>query len=533
MLRSCLVSAAAAVAFSLGANAQTVPTGFVIDTLVSSGLAGPNDFCFLPDGRVLIANRAGSISIYAGGPVASIGSVASVDTGLNEQGLLSIQADPSFNTNGYIYVWYNTTFDSVLHLERFTCTGVLNNPGSTALTLDAASRRIVMMTTPDNAYNHNGGSIRFGPDGMLYLTMGDDATGGCPAQLTTTSLGCLMRMNVSVLPPGGSLTAPTATTLDPGNNPLSANTDLSQLVIAHGLRNPFRMEIDPITGSVYIGDVGEGSQEEYSEYAYPSSGPLPLVNFGWPWREGSVAGPGCTGTQPSGLTAPLASVAHNQGWFSVMGGARYRNRGAPWDFGSAYEGSAFYLDYFSGELRRLVNTGNWVVAPAVPGQPTATDWGVGFDGTTSLRLGPDGCLWFTDQGTDALKRVRAVAVGAVTYADACYAPFNVQVAGNGVVGGSLVSSVTQVMPWIVTYGLNRQPVSLSLVWPACQCVIGHDLVVLELQSPGASDSLTIAPAWGAAGYSILIQGIGLQHPTGGPCPDLQIVTTDTVQITTR
>ena len=188
--------------------AQTVPSGFVVDTLVSSGLNGPNDFTFLPDGRVLIANYAGAITCYANGTSASIGTVPAVETG-SERALLSIVADPNFATNGYVYVWYANTADNFMRLDRFTVTGTLTNPTSTALTLDAASRRIVMMTTPDNAYNHNGGSIRFGPDGMLYLTMGDDATGGCPAQLTTTSLGCLMRMNVSVLPPGGSLTAPT------------------------------------------------------------------------------------------------------------------------------------------------------------------------------------------------------------------------------------------------------------------------------------------------------------------------------------
>jgi len=413
MLRSCLVSTAAAVAFAIAATAQSVPTGFVIDTLVSSGLAGPNDFCFLPDGRVLLANRAGGISIYAGAAVATIGTVANIDTSLNEEGLLSIQADPAFNTNGYIYVWYNTNFDNVLHLERFTCTGVLNNPGSTALTLDLASRRVVLQTTPDNAYNHNGGSLRFGPDGMLYLSMGDDATGGCPSQLTTSSLGCVMRMNVAGLAAGGSLTPPAFSALDPGDNPLSANTDVSQLVIANGLRNPFRMEIDQVTGNLYIGDVGQVTEEEYSEYVYPAVGALPLRNFGWPWREGTIVqAPGCAGGLPAGLVAPIAAVGGT--WASVMGGPRYRNQGGTYDFGAGYEGSAFYLDYYAGELRRLVNTGTWVAAPAVPGQPSATNWGTGFTAVTALRQGPDGALWFSQHsGTSvftngSLKRLRPV-----------------------------------------------------------------------------------------------------------------------------
>jgi hypothetical protein len=154
------------------------------------------------------------------------------------------------------------------------------------------------------------------------------------------------------------------------------------------------MEIDMVTGSLYIGDVGQNAVEEYSEYVYPTTGPLPLVNFGWPWREGNQAYTGCGGTQPPGLVPPIAAVSQSAGWFSVFGGARYRNQNGQFDFGPAYEGNAFYYDWFSGELRRLVNTGTWVAAPAVPGQPNPTNWGTGFIGVGALRVGPDGGLWY-------------------------------------------------------------------------------------------------------------------------------------------
>lgn len=409
MFRSLSLTTALAT-FAAGVAAQSVPTGFVVDTLVSSGLAAPHDFCFLPDGRVLIANRAGPVAIYAGGSAVTIGTVASVQTS-SEQGLLSIAADPDFNTNGYVYVWYASTADAFMHLDRFTCTGVLNNPGSTALTLDLASRRVILAGTPDVNFNHNGGSLRFGPDDMLYLSIGDDAT-GCTAQSLTSWVGCVLRMNVSTLPAGGSTVAPALNTIDPGNNPLSVNTDISQLIIAHGLRNPFRMEIDQQTGNLYIGDVGQVTIEEYSEYVYPSVGALPLVNFGWPWREGNNTYTTCVGGLPPGLVFPIAAVPASAGWGSVMGGPRYRNQGGPNDFGPGYEGTAFYLDYFQGEVRRLVNTGTWVAAPAVPGQPNATNWGTGFIGVPSFRQGPDGAIWFTQhQGTygttgGTLKRVR-------------------------------------------------------------------------------------------------------------------------------
>lgn len=386
MLRSLLVPLAVAAAV-LAPRAQTVPAAFVIDTLVNSGLQAPHDFCFLPDGRILIANRGGAVMVFAEGTgLATVGTVASVETG-SERGLLSIEADPDFSTNGYFYVWYSSGSDSFLKLDRYQCTGQLSNPSSTALSFATSSRRAILTNIPDGAFNHNGGSARFGPDGMLYLSIGDDAS-ACTAQSTTSSLGCVLRMNVdpAVIGTGPSTVAPSFSTLDPGNNPLSANADISQLVIAHGLRNPFRMEIDQLTGNCYIGDVGLVSREEYTEYVYPSSGPLPLVNFGWPWREGTVSGSGCGGSTPPGLVAPLADVASP--WDSIMGGPRYRNQGGPNDFGSSFEGDGFFLDYFFGELRRLDWTGT-----AWPG--SATSWGSGFNAVTALRQAPDGSLWFT------------------------------------------------------------------------------------------------------------------------------------------
>lgn len=104
MLRSVLLTAAVTSLFLSAAAAQTVPTGFVVDTLISSGLQAPHDFGFLPDGRVLICNKAGAVMVYAGGSPVTIGTVPSVEgsSSDSERGLLSVVADPSFATNGYI-----------------------------------------------------------------------------------------------------------------------------------------------------------------------------------------------------------------------------------------------------------------------------------------------------------------------------------------------------------------------------------------------------------------------------------------------
>ena len=253
--------------FALGAVlgstalAQTVPTNFVVDTLLSTGLTAPNDFCFLPDGRILIANRPGPVTVYNGFATATVGTVPNVEVG-QERALLSIAADPGFATNGFIYVWYSSTLDAFMHLDRFTCTGDLAIPSSTNLSFSASSQRVILNAVPDNQFNHNGGSTRFGPDGKLYQSMGEDA-GTCAAQSLTNEQGVLLRMDVSQLGPNPSTIAPTFTQLDPGDNPLSINTDFSQLLVAYGLRNPVRFTIDPATSNLYIGDVGQNAHEEY------------------------------------------------------------------------------------------------------------------------------------------------------------------------------------------------------------------------------------------------------------------------------
>lgn len=387
---SSLVVAGSVLALAATVSAQNVPSAFTIDTVVSSGVQAPMDVGFLPDGRMLIANRSGGVSVFANGSLATVGTVPSVESG-GERGLLSVEADPDFATNGYLYVYYSSNQDAFMHLDRFTCTGDLTNPASTNVAFSSASRRVILSTLPDSAFNHNGGSCRFGPDGMLYLTVGDDAN-ACTAQQTTSKRGCLLRMDVAQLGPQASSVEPLPSAIDPGDNPASASAGFDQLVIAYGLRNPFRMEVDQVTGNCYIGDVGQVSSEEYSEYVY-NVGALAQVNFGWPWKEGFGNQGSCGGSQPSGLVDPIAAVTSGS-WNSVMGGPRYRNQGGPYDFGAAYEGNCFFHDFFSGELRRIEFNGtSWVPAPSVPGQ-TGANWGTGFTAVTTMRQGPDGALYF-------------------------------------------------------------------------------------------------------------------------------------------
>ncbi|MCA8963760.1 MAG: PQQ-dependent sugar dehydrogenase [Planctomycetes bacterium] len=378
---------------------QSVPNGFQVDTLVQTGLPHPLDFTFLPDGRALIANQDGEIHVYAGGPAVQIGVVPSVLTG-HERGLLGIEADPQFAQTGHIYVYYSSTLDSLLHLDRFAVLGDLSNPASTNLALDPASRCVVVDAIPHLSEFHNGGALRFAPDGMLLLGIGDDQE-HCDAQTPGSGRGCILRMDVANIPLGPNLTAPPYALLNPGNNPLSGNNDLSQLVVAYGLRNPFRVEIDSLTGNLYIGDVGAADAEEVDEYLH-SAGTLPLRNYGWPWMEGNapLVPPAwwtpCAGSAPPGLESPIGIGDHSAGWIVLIQGPRYRNRGGIYDFGPAYEGRVFYLDHVLAWIRCMdFGSSGWTPTPPVSGQPNATDWGDSFSRVTAMRQGPDGALYMT------------------------------------------------------------------------------------------------------------------------------------------
>lgn len=485
------------------ADAQSTPSGFVVDQLWSSMPPLATDLGFLPDGRALIASSIGDITLYANGNSATLGNIPNVQFG-GEAGLLSVTSDPQFAQNGYIYVYYNSTTGSTLHVDRFTCVGDRSNPNSLSLTLDLASRHPVLDTLTDNWPEHNGGSLRFGPDGMLYATTGDDLD-PCATQDPNSTLGCVVRMDVSGLPAGGSTNAPSYAALDPGDNPMSANSGFTQLVIAHGLRNPFRMEIDPVTGSLYIGDVGSDTRDEISEYVISSSA-MTLVNFGWPWREGDVAGNGCVGSQPTGLAGPIAVLPVSPTGSSIIAGPVYRNLGGVHDYGAAYEGNAFYTDLFTGDIFRLTYANGWNVAAPVAGQPSPGVWADGFGRAVALRQGPDGALWGLLRrpwGVTELLRIRRnVSATTATYGVGCGTPpMAFQPTAAPLVTGSLSGTVTNTPTplCVIAVGLSKTsipgigalPFDLGLIgMPGCTLYQSAEVFGLSTQpstTPFVSD----------------------------------------------
>src|SRR5262249_41092159 len=140
---------------------------------------------------------------------------------------------------------------------RYTVAGDLSNPNSTNLTISSASKVLLINQIPDNAANHNGGTLRFGVDKTLYLSIGDDAD-SCAAQDLTQLKGKILRIKVDA-----SIMPLDLATMVPSNSPFAGSQNVNtRLIWAYGLRNPFRFSVDPLTGILFIGDVGNAQREE-------------------------------------------------------------------------------------------------------------------------------------------------------------------------------------------------------------------------------------------------------------------------------
>src|SRR5262245_25869217 len=163
-------------------------------------------------------------------------TVPNVNTTGGEQGLLGIAVDPGWPARPYLYVHYDRIGNQI-NLSRYTVGGDLSFTGNGALTIDPATRFDILTDIPDNATNHNGGTLRFGPDGMLYNSEGDDAT-GCPALDLTVLNGKILRLDISALPAGGG-GPPAKSLITPADNPFVANANANAKLVGYsGLRNP-------------------------------------------------------------------------------------------------------------------------------------------------------------------------------------------------------------------------------------------------------------------------------------------------------
>lgn len=244
-----------------------------------------------------------------------------------EQGLLGLAFDPEYAGNGIFYVYYSTDNPRRTVLSRFTAG---NGDQRTA---DPDSEQVLLEVEQPYA-NHNGGTILFGPDGLLYLGLGDGGSGGDPmgnAQDTSTLLGSIIRIDVSG---DGAYTVPE-------DNPFVNQAGARGEVWAFGFRNPYRFSFDRATGELWAGDVGQSDREE-----------IDLVvkggNYGWNLFEGNSEYRNPDGLPPSDFQPPVIDYGRSAG-LSVIGGYVYRGNRFP-----VMDGIYFYGDYGSGNLWALV-----------------------------------------------------------------------------------------------------------------------------------------------------------------------------------
>ena len=293
-----------------------------------------------------------------------------------ERGLLGLAFHPDYKANGRFFVDYtNTDGNSVISEFMRSADG----------TVDPATERVLIEV--DQPYpNHNGGMLAFGPDGYLYIGLGDGGSAGDPqgnGQNLTTELGKILRIDVDAVDPYG---IPATNPFQPGNAQ-GARPEIWDW----GVRNPWRFSFDRASGALYIGDVGQDQTEEIDVEPAGLGG----RNYGWNIMEGDHCY-SATKCNQTGLTAPVATYSHALGC-SVSGGYVYRGA----RFAARLSGRYFYADYCSGTV--------WTVdaGAALAGQPvTPTVFGTTGFGVPSFGEDEAGELYIVD-GAGAIYSVIA------------------------------------------------------------------------------------------------------------------------------
>jgi len=290
---------------------------------VVSGLQRPVDLQADGSGRLFIIEKVGRIRILQKGQLLAtsfLDITDRVNSGGNEQGLLGLAFHSDFAQNGFLYVNYTGRRGSTF-ISRFNVSGDVADPNSEK----------ILLTVDQPFPNHNGGVLAFGPDGYLYAGLGDGGSGGDPfgnGQSLNTLLGKILRIDVNNGDPYAI----------PADNPFGNE------IWVYGLRNPWRISFDSLTGDLFIADVGQGTWEEID---YLPAGSPGGTNFGWNFREGAHE---YSGTAPAGLVDPVAEYSHAEGGCSVTGGYVYRGSMTEWN------GVYLYGDYCTGFIWGLIRS---------------------------------------------------------------------------------------------------------------------------------------------------------------------------------
>jgi uncharacterized repeat protein (TIGR01451 family) len=446
-----------------GSGASALPSGFQETTLPFTGLVNPTAIEFAADGRVFVAEKSGRIKVFNNLSDSTPDLFANLSTNVHDywdRGMLGLALDPNFTTGSpYVYVLY--TYDAPIGgtapIWNDDCADPTGNGCVVSGRLSRLEASGNQMTGPEQVLindwcqqypSHSIGSLAFGADGALYVSGGDGASfnfvdwgqDGNP-------------LNPCGDPPGGvgqSLTPPTAeggalrsqdlrtpddpTSLDGAilrlnpdtgqglpDNPLAGSSDANERrIIAHGLRNPFRLTIRPGTSEVWLGDVGWNIWEEINRIANPLGS---IENFGWPCYEGvghqsgydsanlniceNLYAQGTGAVVPpyyaynhSAKVAPGESCPPNPdgtGASSSVAGVAFYTGGP---FPNTYDGALFFADYSRDCI--------WVMFPGTNGLPNPSNratFQAPAANPVDLQVGPDGALYYADFDGGTIRRI--------------------------------------------------------------------------------------------------------------------------------
>jgi glucose/arabinose dehydrogenase len=346
-------------------SATTVPQGFT-DSLITP-LNNPTAMAVAPDGRLFVAQKAnnnvGKLRVIKNGRLLDKPFLKVTTDTSYFQGLLGVTLDPNFSTNHYIYIFYTATNPAVHNrVSRFTANGDVALRGSEKVIFD-----LPPLSTASE-HNHYGGALRFGPDGKLYVGVGDDTTPE-NAQLLSSLNGKILRINSD-----GSI---------PDNNPFDHPNNPGQKlpIWALGLRQPYSLDVLSGTSpKMFVNDVGEDTWEEIDEVASKA-------NYGWPTHEGPADLPN---PNPD-YRNPLFYYPHGntaETGCSITGGAFYDP--ATVRFPAQYQGDYFYADFCGGWIRSLdLTTG------------TSSAFASGIVKPVDLELGNNGSLYYLTWGSSS------------------------------------------------------------------------------------------------------------------------------------
>jgi glucose/arabinose dehydrogenase len=344
----------------------TIPGGPLAMTAPDDGSG--RLFVAAQDGKIWVVERDGTVRPE---PLVDLGP--RLRSG-GEQGLLGLATHPTFPTDPRIFVNYTDRSGD-------TIVASLTLDPDDANRLDPDSHRQLLFVDQPYA-NHNGGGAIFGPDGDLYVSLGDGGSGGDPqgnGQRLDTLLGKILRLDIDVAPEAGYAS--------PTDNPFAGGGGLPE-ILHYGLRNPWRLSFDRATGDLWIGDVGQNLFEEVDVARAGASG----INFGWNVMEGSHCY-NATACDTAGLQLPVSDYGRDLGC-TVIGGYVYRGKAHPF-----LVGTYLFADYCTGRIFALDAGSDALVAPVQVGAGSGSIAAFGEDA--------DGELYVLSLGGEAARVVAA------------------------------------------------------------------------------------------------------------------------------